>query len=76
MEIKLLKCAVFHDRRSGNNWYKDRKNYLLEVIVLSNILPFCKSDDYHKYLGKSLSLCGENKKQIEEFMNKYKILVD
>ena len=41
------------------------------------MLPqFCRSDDYCKYLGKSFSLCGENEKQIEKFMKKYKTLVD
>ena len=25
LEVKPLKSAVFHDRRSGNNWYKDKK---------------------------------------------------
>ena len=49
---------------------------MLEVIIQSNTLPLCKRDDYYKYLGKSLSLCGEDEKQIEEFMNKYKTLID
>ena len=25
-EVKPLKSTVFHDRRSGNKWYKGRKN--------------------------------------------------
>ena len=76
LEVKLSKCTVFHVRRSGNNWYKGRKNDLPEVIVQSNTLRLFKHDDYHKCLGKSLSLCGEDEKQIEEFMNNYKTLVD
>ena len=76
LEVKPSKCAVFHDLRSGNNWYKGTKNDLPEVKVQSNALPICKRDDYCKYLGKSLSLCGEGEKQIEEFMSKYKTLVN
>ena len=38
LEVKLSKCTVFHVRRSGNNWYKGRKNDLPEVIVQSNTL--------------------------------------
>ena len=52
LEVKPSKSAVFHDRRSGNNWYKGRKNDLPEVIVQSNTLPLCNRDDYYKYLGK------------------------
>ena len=70
LEVKPSKCAVFHDRRSGNNWYEGRKIYSLEVIIQSNIYLLCKRDDYYKYLGKSLSLCGEDEKQIYEFIIK------
>ena len=38
LEVKPSKSAVFHDRRSGNNWYKGREN------------PPCNRDDYYKYL--------------------------
>ena len=51
LEVKPSKSAVFHDRRSGNNWYKGRKNDLPEVIVQSNTLSPCNRDDYYKYLG-------------------------
>ena len=46
------------------------------VIVQSNTLPLCKCHDYYKYLGKSLSLCVQDEKQIEEFVNNCKTLVD
>ena len=76
LDVKLLKRAVFHVRRSGNNRYKGRKNDFPEAIVQSNTLRLCKHDDYHKCLAMSLSLCGEDEKQIEEFLNNYKIFVD
>ena len=32
LEVKPSKCAVFHVRRSGNNWYKGRKNHPSEAV--------------------------------------------
>ena len=32
LEVTPSKCAVFHDRRSSNNWYKGRKNDLSEAF--------------------------------------------
>ena len=75
LSTPLSKCAVFHDRRSGDSWYKSRKSDVPEVIVQSNTLPLCKRDYYYKYLRKSLSLCGEDETQIEEVMNKQELLV-
>ena len=76
LEVKPSKCAIFHDRSSGSNWYKSRKNYSSEVFIQSHSLPLCKLDINYKYFGKSLSLCGEDEKQFDEFINKYQTLVD
>ena len=62
LEVKPSKCAVFYDRRSGNNWYKGRKNDSSEVFIQSHSLPLCKRDINYKYLGKSLCICGEDEK--------------
>ena len=75
LEVKPSKCAVFHDRRSGNNWYKGRKNDSSEVFIRSHSLPLCKRDINYKYFGKSLSLCGEDEKQFDEFISNYQTLV-
>ena len=32
LKVKPSKCAVFHGRRSGNNWYKGRKNDSSEAV--------------------------------------------
>ena len=46
------------------------------MFIQSHSLPLCKRDINYKYLGKSLSLCGEDEKQIDEFINKYQTLID
>ena len=76
LEVEPSKCAVFHDHRSGNNRHKGRKNDSSEVFVQSHSLPLCKRDTNYKYLGKPLSLCGEDEKWIDEFGNNYQTLVD
>ena len=55
LEVEPSKCVVFHDRRSGNNWYKGRKNDSSEVFIQWHSLPLCQRDTNYKYLGKSLS---------------------
>ena len=62
LEVEPSKCAVFHDHRSGNNRHKGRKNDSSEVFVQSHSLPLCKRDTNYKYLGRPLSLCGEDEK--------------
>ena len=57
-------------------WNKGRKNDSLKVFIQSHSLPLCKRDINHKHLGKSLFVCGEHKKQIDEFVNKYQKLID
>ena len=76
LEVKSAKCALFHDRRSGNNWYKGRADTVPQIKVQSNIIPVYKRNESYKYLGKSLSLCGEDEHQITEIVDTYKILVD
>ena len=46
------------------------------MFIRSHSLPLCKRGINYKYLGKSLSLCGEDEKQIDEFVNKYQTLID
>ena len=36
------------------------------MFIQSHSLPLCKRDIDYKYLGKSLSLCGEDEKQIDK----------
>ena len=56
LEVKTSKCAVFSDRRSGNNWYKGRDDKIPDVRIQLKLIPVYKRNECYKYLGKSLSL--------------------
>ena len=76
LEVKTSKCAVFSDRRSGNNWYKGRDDKIPDVRIQLKLIPVYKRNECYKYLGKSLSLLGEDPLQIDEFCNMYISLID
>ena len=76
LEVKTEKCAVFYGRRSGNNWYEGKKDVPPAIIVQAQILPVLSRSVACKYLGKSLTLSGEDCDQIRDFTDTYKSLVD
>ena len=76
LEVKESKCAVFYGRRSGNNWYKGKNDSIPDIVIQSKHLPVFKRDECYKYLGKSLSLSGEDPLQIKEISTLYMSLVD
>ena len=75
LQVKHEKCAVFYGRRSGNNWYKGKENATPEIEIYSNRLPVYQRDKPYKYLGKSMSIVGEDAKQITDIVDTYKDLV-
>ena len=75
LQVKHEKCAVFYGRHSGNNWYKGKENATPEVEIKSNRLPVYQRDKPYKYLGKSMSIVGEDAKQITDVVDTYKDLV-
>ena len=75
LQVKHEKCAVFYGRRSGNNWYKGKENATPEIEIKSNRLPVYQRDKPYKYLGKSMSIVGEDAKQITDIVDTYKDLI-
>ena len=75
MEIKVSKCNVLYGRRSGNNWYTGRGDIPPEFILQGKIIPLKRRDEPYLYLGKSLSIEGEDIIQVNEFCEEYKTLV-
>ena len=75
LEIKPQKCVVFYGRRSGNNWYKGKRDQLPVINIQSTQIEVVARDTTYKYLGKSISLSGEDPEQISEFIQSYKELV-
>ena len=76
LEISPVKCAAFYGSRSANNWYTGKNDIDPVIKVQSQIIPQYERDKPYKYLGKSLSLSGEDSDQINEVVLGYKHLVD
>ena len=66
LEVKPSKCAVLCARRSGNHWYKGKYDKEPKVTVQNHKLSVHGRNTSYKYLGKSLSLSGEDLEQICE----------
>ena len=54
--------------RSGNNWYKGKREVKLNIYVEGNCLEICDLYVTYKYLGKSLALSGEDSLQVIEMI--------
>ena len=75
LQVKHEKSAVFFGHRSGNNWYKSKENDAPELEIKSDKLPVYQCDKPYKYLGKSISIVGEDAEQIMDIVEIYKDLV-
>ena len=76
LEVKPSKCAVMYARRSGNNWYKGKADKKPTVSIQGNAIEVYPRDKPYKYLGKSLSLSGEDSVQVLEVIESYKDLLE
>ena len=71
LKVKPEKFAVLYARRSGNNWYKGKNDVTPFITVQGNVLETFDRNYSYQYLGKSLSLSGEDSAQVEEFIERY-----
>ena len=76
LKVKGSKCALFYERRSGNNWYKGRKDRIPMIEIQGEKIETYKRTQTYKYLGKSFSICGGDPKQVEDFIEEYKKALD
>ena len=72
LKVKGPKCALFYERRSGNNWYKGKNDRQPVIEIQGEKIETYKRSQAYKYLGKSLSICGEDPKQVEAFIEEFK----
>ena len=73
--VQPEKCVVFYSQRSGNNWYKGKCDHRPNISIQSKQIQVVSRDTLYKYLGKSVTLSGEDLEQISEFIKTYKELV-
>ena len=76
LDIKISKCSVLYGRRSGNNWYKGKADSTPKFLIQNKIIPNNNRNEAYTYLGKSVSIEGEDMNQIKEFCDIYKANVD
>ena len=76
LEVKGSKCAVLYERRSGNNWYKGRKDQAPSIVNQNQELTVYSRCNPYVYLGKSLTVNGEDPVQVLKFIVKFKSNVD
>ena len=72
LKVKGPKCALFYERRSGNNWYKGKNDRQPAIEIQGEKIETYKRAQAYKYLGKSLSICGEDPNQVEAFIEEFK----
>ena len=76
LDIKISKCMTLYGRRSGNNWYTGKADVPPKFILQNKIIPLGHRNETYTYLGKTLSIEGEDSVQIEEFCSEYRSLID
>ena len=74
--VKAAKCALLYERRSGNNWYKGKSDKKPTLKVQVEEIKMCERDEGYKNLGKSLTVAGEDEKQIRAFIEDFKTILD
>ena len=76
LDIKASKCAVFYDKRSGNNWCKGKHDQKKKITIQNEQIILSKHNEPYKYLGKSISINGEDPCQVKEIISTYKNVVE
>ena len=76
LKVKASKCALFYERRSGNNWYKGKGVKKPAIRVQEETIATYKRSESYKYLGKSFTIAGEDEKQVQNFIEEFKDIID
>ena len=76
LKVKASKCALFYERRSGNNWYKGKGDKKPAIKVQRESIETYKRSKSYKYLGKSFTIAGEDEKQVKDFIKEFKGIID
>ena len=64
--VRFNKCGLFYETRSANRWYKAKRD----------VQPSVSFNGLYTYLGKPLTVTGEDDNQVEEIFDKYMELSD
>ena len=76
LKVKISKCGLFYERRSGNNWYKGKGDRRPVIKIQNQTIPVLKRNETYLYLGKLLNINGQADKQVSEMVEIFKILTE
>ena len=74
--IRPDKCAIFYERRSGNRWYKAKNDREPEIRINNEKIQVYKRHESFTYLGKPLTVAGEEEKHVQNIIKTYSDLLD
>ena len=69
--VRSDKCAILYDRRSGNRWYKSKADSPPVIEFNGELVNVLTRNEYYVYLGKPLSVAGENPTHVNEIYDEY-----
>ena len=76
LDVKASKCAVLYGRISGNNWYTGKNDKKPNIVVQNKNIKVLKRNESYKYLGKLITINGDDPKQVSEIISTYKDQVE
>ena len=74
--VRSDKWGLFYERRSANRWYKTKKDVQPSVSFNGEEVKVHERHEPSIYLGKPLTVAGEDENDVEEIFDKYVELLD
>ena len=65
LHVRSDKCAIFYEHRSGNKWFKAKKDVPPSIEFNDELVPVLQRYEKFVYLGKPLTVAG-NLKNIQK----------
>ena len=75
LKIRLDKCSIFDERRSGNRRYKAKSDKRPEIKIDGEVIEVLKRNEPFIYLGKPLTVADELQSQPKDLLDEYKELL-
>ena len=75
LHVRFDKCAVFYECRSGNRWFKAKKDVPPSIEFNGELVPVLQRHEKFVYLGKPLTATGEFEEHSKEIIEDYSNLL-
>ena len=73
--VRSDKCAIFYERRSGNRWFKAKKDVPPSIEFNNELIPVLQCHEKFVYLGKRFTVAGEFEEHSKEIIEEYSNLL-